>query len=231
MLRKRTLGNKKKSTYTVYSNCNGGSVYFNNNLVGTISSGKLIVELSGADSYTVKIEGGVPSTSTGTSESTDSGSDTSNEYSPSGELRGGGTFWPSEGTLAIQASASLTVMRNTYTQPYTRPKYTSYQTTYSAPGTGVTYGDKTYGSKTLQSSTDVTPKSGSTSTGWVIYEGYRWDRTNTAQSVGDISLIDHSVTGFTKGSTASGVDRSYILLNYTTTDNGYNGSLSVFFNL
>lgn len=36
MLRKRTLGNKKKSTYTVYSNCNGGSVYFNNNLVGTI---------------------------------------------------------------------------------------------------------------------------------------------------------------------------------------------------
>lgn len=52
MLRKRTLGNKKKSTYTVYSNCNGGSVYFNNNLVGTISSGKLIVELSGADSYT-----------------------------------------------------------------------------------------------------------------------------------------------------------------------------------
>lgn len=39
MLRKRTLGNKKKSTYTVYSNCNGGSVYFNNNLVGTISSG------------------------------------------------------------------------------------------------------------------------------------------------------------------------------------------------
>lgn len=129
MLRKRTLGNKKKSTYTVYSNCNGGSVYFNNNLVGTISSGKLIVELSGADSYTVKIEGGVPSTSTGTSESTDSGSDTSNEYFPSGELRGGGTFWPSEGTLVIQASASLTVMRNTYTQPYTRPKYTSYQTT------------------------------------------------------------------------------------------------------
>lgn len=181
MLRKRTLGNKKKSTYTVYSNCNGGSVYFNNNLVGIISSGKLIVELSGADSYTVKIEGGVPSTSTSTSESTDSGSDTSNEYSPS--------------------------------------------------ETGVTYGDKTYGSKTLQSSTDVTPKSGSTSTGWVIYEGYRWDRTNTAQSVGDISLIDHSVTGFTKGSTASGVDRSYILLNYTTTDNGYNGSLSVFFNL
>lgn len=45
MLRKRTLGNKKKSTYTVYSNCNGGSVYFNNNLVGIISSGKLIVEL------------------------------------------------------------------------------------------------------------------------------------------------------------------------------------------
>lgn len=90
MLRKRTLGNKKKSTYTVYSNCNGGSVYFNNNLVGIISSGKLIVELSGADSYTVKIEGGVPSTSTSTSESTDSGSDTSNEYSPSGELRGGG---------------------------------------------------------------------------------------------------------------------------------------------
>lgn len=38
MLRKRTLGNKKKSTYTVYSNCNGGSVYFNNNLVGIISS-------------------------------------------------------------------------------------------------------------------------------------------------------------------------------------------------
>lgn len=76
MLRKRTLGNKKKSTYTVYSNCNGGSVYFNNNLVGIISSGKLIVELSGADSYTVKIEGGVPSTSTSTSESTDSGSDT-----------------------------------------------------------------------------------------------------------------------------------------------------------
>lgn len=61
MLRKRTLGNKKEIyIYTVYSNCNGGSVYFNNNLVGIISSGKLIVELSGADSYTVKIEGGGP---------------------------------------------------------------------------------------------------------------------------------------------------------------------------
>lgn len=58
MLRKRTLGNKKKSTYTVYSNCNGGSVYFNNNLVGIISSGKLIVELSGDNPYRYRT--GVP---------------------------------------------------------------------------------------------------------------------------------------------------------------------------
>lgn len=53
------------STYTVYSNCEGASVYFDNSYKGTISSGRFSVSLvSGDSSYSVRLSGGVPSGST-----------------------------------------------------------------------------------------------------------------------------------------------------------------------
>ena len=51
---------KTEYTYTVNSNCNGGTVYFNNVRKGTISNGRLQFT-DEASSGTVRISGGVPS--------------------------------------------------------------------------------------------------------------------------------------------------------------------------
>lgn len=53
---------KTEYTYTVNSNCNGGTVYFNNVRKGTISGGRLVFTDEAA-SGTVRISGGVPSSS------------------------------------------------------------------------------------------------------------------------------------------------------------------------
>ncbi len=67
LLRRRMLGSKKY-TYTIISNCVGGTVYFDSESVGVIpSSGRLVVEIrNGKDSYVVSISGGVPSGSSET---------------------------------------------------------------------------------------------------------------------------------------------------------------------
>lgn len=54
---------KTEYTYTVNSNCNGGTVYFNNVRKGTISGGRLVFT-DEASSGTVRISGGVPSSTT-----------------------------------------------------------------------------------------------------------------------------------------------------------------------
>lgn len=85
MLRKRTLGNSKKYTYTVYSNCNGATVNFNNSPVGVISGGKFIYTTSVNSTYDVSLSNvSLPGSYTYTSERSGSGSDYSyGTYSPS----------------------------------------------------------------------------------------------------------------------------------------------------
>lgn len=56
-------------TYTVYSNCEGGSVLFDSQPVGVVKGGVCVVELTKKDSFTVRVNGGLPSNSTFTSES------------------------------------------------------------------------------------------------------------------------------------------------------------------
>lgn len=58
---KRRFFSASASTYTVLSNCEGGQVYFNGNLVGTIKDGEAVIKINnGLDSYKVQITGGVP---------------------------------------------------------------------------------------------------------------------------------------------------------------------------
>lgn len=241
-----------KSIYTVYSNCNGGQVYFDDVLVGTISGGKLEVSLSGNKSYSVRISGGVPSTSTSETSQNANGVDYTNEYSPSGNFRCSGHFYPTQGELVIQARADLVVTRSTYRNPYTYTIYYVWETRYTAPSnstilpnSSVTMNysssesqineyesEKTYSGKELDSTSNVSPTSGSISSGWVMFDGYRYNRSpNTAIKVSDITFIDTSIKGFTKGVSTTQNDRSYLRLDYKSTDGGYEDFLSVDFDL
>lgn len=83
-------------TYTVNSNCNGGTVYFNNVNKGTISNGKCIFT-DEASSGTVRISGGVPSNS---SVQTDTEYDYDTDYDSDTESQ---TVY----NLSIQSSLSI----------------------------------------------------------------------------------------------------------------------------
>lgn len=154
-----TQAAKVAYSYTVNSNCEGGTVYFNNNVKGTISGGKLAFE-DDAASGTVRISGGVPSNSSSyvTSEirtnGQDSESDTTTDsttiFKP--EL---GTTWSSlestgivdpgqaGGTIKLGVQSlrrSRTGTRYRYRDIYeSRDQYRD--TTYSAPSNKTAYGD------------------------------------------------------------------------------------------
>lgn len=65
------------STYTVHSNCEGGTVLFDNINVGIISNGRAYVRLRGEKSYLVSIQGGLPSSKSSTTSEKESGEEVS----------------------------------------------------------------------------------------------------------------------------------------------------------
>lgn len=154
-----TQAAKVAYAYTVNSNCNGGTVYFNNIVKGTISGGTLSFE-DDAASGTVRISGGVPSNSSSyvTSETRTNGQDSESDITTDSttifkpEL---GTTWSSlestgivdpgqaGGTIKLGVQSlrrSRTGTRYRYRDIYeSRDQYRD--TTYSAPSNKTVYGD------------------------------------------------------------------------------------------
>lgn len=103
-------------TYTVLSNCNGGTVYFDNIVKGTISGGKYTTTiLEGSPSYVVRISGGVPG----------GGEGTETEYSTNYDFSG-----YSDQSFPYQGGSSSFLLDSS-AQDGTRIKYNPYS--YSAP--------------------------------------------------------------------------------------------------
>lgn len=164
--------------YTVYSNCNGGTVYFNNVNKGSVSGGSCSFT-DEASSGTVRISGGVPSNNTvngsttteyGYSSRSYTDTDSTTDYDCS-VSKTSFSFGYSGGTQTATVNSSYRdgTRSRTVTQPTRRSRtatpYTTY--TYSAPA-----------NKTCQGNSSVTMNyTSSTSTGtnygtWSSYSDY-----------------------------------------------------------
>lgn len=166
-----TQAAKVAYAYTVNSNCNGGSVYFNGTYKGTISGGTLSFE-DDAASGTVSISGGVPSNSSSyvTSETRTNGQDSESDTTTDSETVFKWNNWTwdyleSPGMDFIQAGEtniwplyshvkSRTGTRYRYRDIYeSRDQYRD--TTYSAPSNKTAYGDSSAVTMNYTSSTST----------------------------------------------------------------------------
>ena len=175
--------------YTVYSNCNGGIVYFNGSSKGTILSGSLSFTDT-ASSGTVSISGGVPSNYT---ETVDTGSEklgSETEYDYDFSITNGSsaqTFTASGGSSSITVDSSRRSRTVTTYRDYT----TTRPVTYSAPSNKTCYGN---GSVTMNytgpsyGSSSTSYGSQYTSTG--SWGG--WSRVSTSWRYDDPSWITKS---------------------------------------
>lgn len=186
-----TQAAKTVYSYTVYSNCNGGIVYFNGSSKGTILSGSLSFTDT-ASSGTVSISGGVPSNYT---ETVDTGSEnlgSETEYDYDFSITNGSstqTFTASGGSSSITVDSSRRSRTITTYRDYT----TTRPVTYSAPSNKTCYGN---GSVTMNytgpsyGSSSTSYGSQYTSTG--SWSG--WSRVSTSWRYNDPSWITKSST-------------------------------------
>lgn len=186
-----TQAAKTVYSYTVYSNCNGGIVYFNGSSKGTILSGSLSFTDT-ASSGTVRISGGVPSNYT---ETVDTGSEnlgSETEYDYDFSITNGSsaqTFTASGGSSSITVDSSRRSRTITTYRDYT----TTRPVTYSAPSNKTCYGN---GSVTMNytgpsyGSSSTSYGSQYTSTG--SWSG--WSRVSTSWRYNDPSWITKSST-------------------------------------
>lgn len=134
-----TQAAKVAYAYTVNSNCEGGTVYFNNVSKGTISGRRLAFE-DRAASGTVRISGGVPRNYTETVDTgTETvGTNTENDYDFSAQS--GNTsqsFSYSGGNSSVTVDSSKRSRSVTTYRDYTKTRTVSY----SAPANKTAYGD------------------------------------------------------------------------------------------
>lgn len=152
-----TQAAKVAYSYTVNSNCEGGTVYFNNINKGTISGGRLAFE-DDAASGTVRISGGVPSNSSSyvTSETRTNGQDSESDTTTDSETVFEWNNWTwdyleSTGMDFMQSKDTNTWPLYSHVKSRTGTRYryrdiyesrSQYRdTTYSAPSNKTVYGD------------------------------------------------------------------------------------------
>lgn len=230
-----TQAAKVAYSYTINSNCEGGTVYFNNVNKGTISGGRLAFE-DDAASGTVRISGGVPSNSSSyvTSETRTNGRDSESDTTTDSETVFKWNNWTwdyleSTGMDFIQAGEtnvwplyshvkSRTGTRYRYRDIYeTRDQYRD--TTYSAPSNKTAYGDSSAVTMNYTSSTSTRWTSWSFSHygswgswGSWSYGSYSYSRKNVTITE---SLSWMSVSKSTSGSSGTtGYD-----ISFTATEN------------
>ena len=228
-----TQAAKVAYAYTVNSNCEGGTVYFNNVVKGTISGSTLSFEDDAANG-TVRISGGVPSNQSSyiTSENRTNGQDSDSETTTDSETvfkwnnwtwdylestgmdfsqHGGSDSWP-----LYSHVKSRTRTRYRYRDIYeSRDQYRD--TTYSAPSNQTAYGDSSAITMNYTSSTSTRWTSWSFNSygswgswGSWYYGSYSYSRKNVTITE---SLSWMSVSKSTSGS--SGTTGYTILFNAT----------------
>lgn len=238
-----TQAAKVAYAYTVNSNCEGGTVYFNNANKGTISGGRLSFE-DDAASGTVRISGGVPSNSSsyitsktrtnGQDSESDTTTDSTTIFKP--EL---GTTWSSLESIGIVdpghsgGTVKLGVQSLRQSRVGTRYRYRDIyesrdqyrDTTYSAPSNETAYGD---------SSAVTMNYTSSTSTRWTSwsFDGYgswgswgSWSYSSYSYSRINITITESlSWIIWSKRETGSGDSQAYEISFSYTENTGANRS-------
>ena len=221
---------KTEYTYTVNSNCNGGTVYFNNVRKGTISGGKLVFT-DGASSGTVRISGGVPSNYTDYGDWYDGS--TSYEYSTGSystfvsfnsstnksHTTVNHTAEADSDTVYCYAYRYATRRRRAYWNTYR--DYTTY--TYSAPSSKTIYGNSSAITMNYTSSSSSGTEDGGTEYGsWSDYDTVYDDisLSVTGPNYGSSDASDAYTTSYSIGSaTGSGRNRRFPITVKTTANN------------
>ena len=128
--------------YTIYSNCEGGTVYFNNTNKGRISGGSCSFT-DEASSGTVRISGGVPSSSEREVYShRETTTETDTRTVPNvGQNQSSFTFSREAQSEQFDSVFNDHEANQERTRTNTRSVYDVYTTTYSAPSNRTAYGD------------------------------------------------------------------------------------------
>ena len=221
---------KTEYTYTVNSNCNGGTVYFNNVSKGTISGGRLQFTDEAA-SGTVRISGGVPSNYTNYGDWYDGS--TSYEYSTGSystfvsfnsstnksHTTVNHTAEADSDTVYCYAYRYATRRRRAYWNTYR--DYTTY--TYSAPSSKTIYGNSSAITMNYTSSSSSGTEDGGTEYGsWSDYDTVYDDisLSVTGPNYGSSDASDAYTTSYSIGSaTGSGRNRRFPITVKTTANN------------
>lgn len=222
---------KTEYSYTVNSNCEGGTVYFDNVKKGTISNGKLTFTDEAA-SGTVRISGGVPSSTTSYGDWYDGS--TSYEYQ-TGSYSNFVSFSSSTNKQHASVSHGVNADSDTvycyaykYATRQRRPYWTTYRdyTTYnySAPANKTCQGNSSVTMNYTQSTSSGTQNGGTEYGSWSNYDTV-YD-TLTLSKVGPTYFPSEASKGytctFTVGTaTGSGANRRYPITVKTTQNTEY----------
>lgn len=225
---------KSLYTYTVNSNCNGGTVYFNNVRKGTISNGKLVFT-DEASSGTVRISGGVPNSTTSYGDWYNGS--TSYEYQ-TGSYANFVSFDSSTNKEHANISHGVNAETDTlycyaykYATRQRRPYWTTYRdyTTYnySAPANKTCQGNSSVTMNYTQSTSSGTQNGGTEYGSWSNYDTV-YD-TLTISRVGPTYFPSEASKGYTctftiGTATGSGANRRYPITVKTTQNTGYEES-------
>ena len=219
---------KTEYTYTVNSNCNGGTVYFNNVRKGTISNGRLQFT-DEASSGTVRISGGVPSNYTDYGDWYDGS--TSYEYQTGSytnfvsfdnrnNMEHDGDVHPFEAKTSLfycYAYKYATRQRRPYWTTYR--DYTTYN--YSAPANKTCQGNGSVTMNYTQSTSSGTQNGGTEYGSWSYYDTV-YD-TLTLNKVGPTYSPSEASKGytctFTIGTAIGSDDKRRYPITVTTTEN------------
>ena len=205
---------KSLYTYTVNSNCNGGTVYFNNINKGTISNGKLVFT-DEASSGTVRISGGVPSnyqSQTDTDYDYDTEYDTEYDYVYRCECLDDSTTWNpnQEGdqySIQVACNTGTRSRTNSRNGTRTRPIYTNYN--YSAPSSRTCQGNS---SVTMNYSSSTSTSYGSWSSwSWGSWSYGSWGSWSYSRVIPDVTNVTASYFSCTRSTTiGSGSNSGYL---------------------
>lgn len=175
--------------YTVYSNCEGGTVYFNNVNKGTISSGvKSFTDE--ASSGTVRISGGVPS-------STERYEYSHNEQEEEEDTQEVPVVSQNQSSFSFTAKAQSQQFDRVFTdqtdnqvryRTKSRSVYDVYTTTYTGPSNRTAYGD---GSVTMNY-TSSESFTGTDYSSWNYGSWSDWESTGAASGYPTVSVTSGS---------------------------------------
>lgn len=218
-------------SYTINSNCTGGTVYFNNSSKGTIPSSGTLSFTDTASSGTVRISGGVPSNYTNYGDWYDGS--TSYEYSTGSystfvsfnsstnesHTTVNHTAAADSDTVYCYAYRYATRRRRAYWNTYR--DYTTY--TYSAPSSKTIYGNSSAITMNYTSSSNSGTEDGGTEYGsWSDYDTV-YDNISlsvTGPNYGSTAASDAYTASYSIGTaTGSGRNRRFPITVKTTANN------------